>query len=96
MHAGIKAKQNAVREAKQAEEAARHQTDMNRRGGHDEVVFPTSTLDIPAAEKEIARLQVPFPADNEFEPLEPSGRLRALRLQQYKFQDRPSGRCSRV
>lgn len=58
MLASIKAKQSAIREEKLTEEISRRQTEMNRRNGFEEVVYPAQSIDISATEKEIARLQV--------------------------------------
>lgn len=58
MQVGVRAKQVQIRDARAAEEIAKHQTEMNRRNGYDEVVFPANMVDIGATEKEITRLQV--------------------------------------
>lgn len=82
MAISIKAKQSNIREAKVADEIARHQTEMNRRNGFDEIVYSTNTLDIPATEREIARLQVSTILSLDARALEPrkSGLRRSLVL----------------
>ena len=55
----IKSKEHAIRDAKFNEEMARRQTEaQSRYGNTEEVVIPPDSIDIPAAQKEISRLQV--------------------------------------
>lgn len=61
MSMAIKSKEQAIRDAKFNEETARRQMEANLRYGNTEdVVVPPDTIDIPAAQKEVSRLQVPF------------------------------------
>ena len=59
MGMAIKSKEHSIRDARLNEEIARRQTEANLRYGNvEEVVLPPDSIDIPAAQKEIARLQV--------------------------------------
>ena len=55
----IRSKEHAIRDAKYNEEIARRQAEANLRYGNSEdVMVPPDSIDIPSAQKEIARLQV--------------------------------------